>query len=134
MPTDLSLRRRLVETTANPDSRMDYAVTLAGCLTFAGIADCVSVELCYVPDKLVLAPRSFAAYLDGISDMDWKNLEQLATAVMSDITNEVVGRWVQVKLALRENGLDRLSRHCVLLEDRQPGWENASLLASLKKD
>ncbi len=131
---DLSLRRQPVETTANPDNRMDYAVTLAGHLTFAGVADCVSVELCYVPDKLVLAPRSFATYLECMSGMDWTSLEQLATAVMSDITNEVVGRWVQVKLTLREKGLDTLSRHCVLLEDRQPGWENASLLASLKKD
>ena len=130
---DLRPRRQPLETFANPDSRLDYATTLAGQLTFAGITDCVSVELSYVPDKLILIPESFADYLNFIGAMDWESLEQLATTVMSDVNNEVVGRWVRIRLSRNDDGLTGLARHCVLLEDRQPNWENAALLDGLEK-
>ncbi len=128
-----NLRRDLLETTENPDSRIDYAVTLSGRVGFAQIAGYATTELRYVPHNLILEPSSFTAYLKNMSAMDWKNLESLATTIMSDINNEVVGRWVQVKLTLPDADPDQPASHAVLLEDRQPGWDNPSLLATLRQ-
>ena len=45
--------------------------------------------------------------------------------VLDDLNSELVPRWIQVLVLTHEEGE-------VLVEDRQPDWDNASLLAGLK--
>ena len=69
-----------------------------------------------------------AAALGGL---DWKTLEAVAVAVLDDVNNEVVPRWVQVAVSYENADAGERERHAVLIEDRQPGWDNPSLLARL---
>ncbi|MCP5369029.1 MAG: hypothetical protein H6907_12795 [Hyphomicrobiales bacterium] len=119
---DPAARRAALVTRPNPDRRHDYLVTLRGSLgTGAGL------RLRYVPDKLVIEAPSLNAYLLRLADMDWKGLEHLAVCVLEDVNNETVARWIQVEVTMG----DGLAGHSVLLEDRQPKWDNPALLARL---
>jgi 7-cyano-7-deazaguanine reductase len=60
------------------------------------------------------------------------SLEALATAVLDDINNEVVARWVQVVISAPAPDEPGVDGHSVMLEDRQPKWENDSLLSRLR--
>jgi hypothetical protein len=83
-----------------------------------------------VPDRLILTPQSFARYIDTLQSLPWTHLEELAAAILSDLNNELVARWVQVALFRTDGALE--TNHHILLEDRQPNWNNAQLLSRLK--
>ncbi|MBO43625.1 MAG: hypothetical protein CMM28_07865, partial [Rhodospirillaceae bacterium] len=73
---------------------------------------------------------SFEHYLSTLDQTNWQNLETLALEILDDINNEVVPRWAQIVL---NSANDKSSNgHRVLVEDRQPNWENVSLLRHLK--
>ena len=109
-------RRGLLNPGANPDQAIDYLVRLAGRLTAE-----TTLTVCYVPDKLIVARAAFEHYLAALGDHDWPGPEALAVATLGDFNNELVPRWVCVIV-------DR-DRHQVVVEDRQPGWQNPALLA-----
>ena len=103
---------------ANPNQAIDCLVRLDGVLPAA-----TTLMVCYVPDKLIVDQTAFDAYLAALGDQDWPSSEALAVATLGDLNNELVPRWVSVIV-----GRDR---HKVVVEDRQPGWNNAALLARL---
>lgn len=115
------MRRERLTTAPSPDSRHDFLVELRG--ETAGTR--LTVRL--VPDRLVLIPASFAAYL-----ADWPQipdgLEALAVALLDDLNNELVPRWVEVT-AERDAPLP----HRVVIEDRQPNWDNPQLTGRLRR-
>lgn len=120
------IRRELLAVAANPAPRLDYLVALVGDL--AGELGEVRLTVRYVPDRLILAPPAFVAYLAALGGAEWPSLEALAAAVLDDLNNELVARWVQVAAeAEAAAGL----RHVVVLEDRQPRWDNRVLLERL---
>lgn len=121
----LQSRRALLLTDANPGQALDYLNMLSG---NAGSA--VRITMRYVPDKLTLRPAAFSAYLDCLEALAAQPLEQLAIAALEDINNEVVPRWVQI---LAERDGDLTANHRVLVEDRQPKWDNAALLGRLER-
>ena len=93
-------------------------------------ANSAHLRLYYVPDKYVLNPISFEHYLMALDQTDWQNLETLALAILDDINNEVVPRWVQI---LIQSTNDKSGNgHRVLVQDRQPNWDNAPLLDRLR--
>ncbi|MCH8835488.1 MAG: hypothetical protein IH925_06035, partial [Proteobacteria bacterium] len=53
--------------------------------------------------------------------------------ILDDINNEVVARWVQVALSVPNGALPGVGNHGVMLEDRQPKWDNAALLSRLRR-
>ncbi|MEE8393877.1 MAG: hypothetical protein V3R66_05985, partial [Rhodospirillales bacterium] len=59
----------------------------------------------------------------------WETMEKVAVMVLNDINNEVVARWTQVSVAASK---DKAS-HNVMVEDRQPHWDNPDLLSRLKR-
>ncbi|NQV56993.1 MAG: hypothetical protein HQ503_14125 [Rhodospirillales bacterium] len=125
---DIFARRGHIKTAPNPDQKLDYVVTLSGELgsDVQNIAGC-RIEIRYVPDKHILTPVTFTHYLDTLNAFDWTHLEEAATTILDDLSNELVARWIQVK-ASRRSGSEH---HQVLLEDKQPLWNNPQLLAGL---
>lgn len=111
-------RRDLLKVRANPDSRHDYVVVFR-----ATTPDGARLGLRLVPDRDILDPGSLAAY---VAELPALGSEALALAVLDDLANELVPRWVEVRVE-RDSPLP----HRVVVEDRQPGWtlpELASLL------
>lgn len=120
------LRREQLAAELAPKSKMDYLVTLKS----ETDSSKTQIQLCYVPDKYVLNRISFEHYLSTLNQTNWQNLETLALEILDDINNEVVPRWAQIVL---NSANDKSSNgHRVLVEDRQPNWENVSLLRHLK--
>ena len=127
---EVKARRELLTTSDNPDSRLDYVVTLSGRL---GGSEAARVAIRYVPDRAILEEGCFVAYLDALAGTDWPTLEAAATAILDDLNNELVARWVQVTVSADADGGEHGIEHSVYLEDRQPTWDNPALLARLKR-
>lgn len=130
---DLLERRGLLTSSPNPDKRLDYIITLVGHLPNTQGQSRRLITLRYVPDRDVLNAKSFGTYLEALSDMPWPTPEDLAVTVISDVNNEVVARWVQVALSVPELHHHAVDTHAVVLEDRQPGWDNHNLLNRLER-
>ena len=128
---DMNARRALLATAASPGgSRLDYMVSLGGELAGAADGAPLAVTLRYVPDRLTLDPASFARYLAAVGDAGLGSVEAVGVAVLEDVNNEVVPRWIQVAVAAGGNaGAGPVG---VLLEDRQPKWDNPALLSRLR--
>lgn len=120
-------RRDLLASTPNPGERHDYMIMLKGSFAVGWIDQRVSAALRYVADRRVLSLDSFNAYLDSVAGGDWPTLEAVATAMLADVNNELIPRWAQIKLVAGPG--DRGECHSVIIEDRQPGWDNPTLLA-----
>ena len=116
--TLISLRRARLKTEPNPARKLDYLVGLAH-----GLDDGTRVEVRYVPDKRVLTEGVFADYVTAISRDGAAAIEAQAATLLDDLNNELVPRWIAVSVAR--------GGHRVLCEDRQPNWDNPSLLARL---
>ncbi|AWK89274.1 hypothetical protein DEW08_22945 (plasmid) [Azospirillum thermophilum] len=114
------MRRERLTTAPTPDSRHDFLVELRG-EPMPG----TRLRIRYVPDRLVLDPAGLAAYLPALATVPG-GLEALAVAVLDDLNNELVPRWVEVS-AERDTPLP----HRVSIEDRQPTWDNPVLLGRL---
>ena len=124
---DVWQRRDLLHPAENPERSVDFVITLTGRLTAPGAGGAVKVVLRYVPDAQTVPPGAFAAYLSALEDEAWDSHERLATTILQDVSNAIVPRWVQV---VSRTG-DGDARHQIMVEDRQPSWNNAELLLHL---
>ncbi|MEX2452264.1 MAG: hypothetical protein WD407_15510 [Rhodospirillales bacterium] len=131
-------RRELLSVLPNPEVKIDYVVTLRGRIGTAQESRRASIRLRYIPDKYILGEDAFRRYLDDLANGTWTSLEELAALILHDINNEVIGRWVQVTVgktavttttAAAAEGSERL--HTVVIEDRQPRWDNLQILSRL---
>ncbi|SMH47531.1 tunnelling fold family protein [Azospirillum agricola] len=116
------MRRERLTTRPSPDSRHDFLVELRG-EPMAG----TRLTVRFVPDALVLEPAGLVAYLGELTDVA-EGLEALAMAVLDDLNNELVPRWVEIT-AERDTPFP----HRVVIEDRQPNWDNPALVARLRR-
>lgn len=109
-----------IETSENPNPRADYLVRIEGGLA----GGTVRLVLHYVPHRLILRERAFHAYLSALEN-DWADAppepEHLALAVLADLNDELVPRWLQIVIATGD--------HRVLVEDKQPKWDKPALTA-----
>lgn len=122
--TALSARRASLATRANPASHTDYLVRLEGAVGAGG----VMLALAYVPDRTVLAPESFTAYLAALAEESWTGIEEIGAAALADIESELVPRYLRIALT----GPERANvAHGAVFEGRQPGWRNDAILARL---
>ncbi len=127
---DLLQRRGHLAVSPNPDPAKEYVATLEERMAAGGGVGKIDVALRYVPDRNILDPASFAAYLGVLGGIAWNSLEETAVTIIDDINNEVVPRWARVVLSIKEG--EAASGHSVLLEDRQPKWDNQALISRLK--
>jgi len=118
-------RREILETRPNPKMGLDYLVAIDTAASPSRV-----IRLRYVPDKLLLRPVAFETYLSAITASDDPPAEELALAIIEDINNEVVPRWVQVQIENGATGTQPGSgAYRVLIEDRQPNWDNPQIIA-----
>lgn len=116
-------RQQRITTVRNPLPRVDYLCRVLG----RSGPDGARVELRYVPDKRLLQEPAFLHYLAGLPTAT--SLESLAAMVLDDLNNELVPRFVQIRVLAPASGAD--AGHAVLIEDRRPRWDNPALLARL---
>ena len=117
--SDRLARRARLAVRPNPDPGHDYLVEFAAPLAGARLV------LRLVPDRLLATPEGLAAWLAALPAEPAP--EALALAVLDDLNDVLVPRWVSVSLT----GQGAL-RHRVVIEDRQPGWDNPALIARLR--
>ncbi|MDP6565855.1 MAG: hypothetical protein QF578_13595 [Alphaproteobacteria bacterium] len=124
---DSQLRRRrdALTTQRNPNPDRDRVSTLTAELTIPGSdgSGTVAIDLRYVADRDIFAPTVFSDYLEIVATQSWQDLETLADAILDDVNNQAVPRWLWLRLAT--------PRHAVIQQDRQPRWDNQELLATL---
>ena len=126
-------RRSLLATTPNPDPKLDYVTALKGTIPPGEEGGETTIALRYVPDKLILDPAAFGRYLEALKGPQWGSLEEVAVIILNDINNEVVARWVQVSASAPDGAHAGVAEHGVLVEDRQPRWDNPALLSRLRR-
>lgn len=129
---DIIERRGHLTSTTNPDKKLDYIVTLQGHLPNSH-GHLRHIVLRYIPDRDVLDARSFGTYLEALSQITWPTPEDLAVTVLTDINNEIVARWIQIHLSIPERLHHAVETHAVIIEDRQPTWNNTDLLNRLER-
>ncbi len=128
--TDIRDRRRAtIALSNNPLPELDYVVTLTGRVWNIATGNEAVLSIRYIPDVLVIERSSLGDYLSVISENDWASLEDVTAAILDDFNNELVPRWIHVGVTGPEekNG----GRHSVIVEDRQPNWDNPTLLSRL---
>ncbi|OHC74865.1 MAG: hypothetical protein A3G18_10115 [Rhodospirillales bacterium RIFCSPLOWO2_12_FULL_58_28] len=123
-------RRGILKARTSPDFKLDCISTLEGKIGLS------SVSLRYVPDKHILDPKSFGAYLKAINDLPWESPEAMTLAILDDVNNEIVARWTRITVTTApETSVDKgIVAHSVMVEDRQPKWDNPALLSGLKRN
>jgi 7-cyano-7-deazaguanine reductase len=115
----------------NPDPGTDYVVRFEMETTPSFSLGPLKFVTRYVPDKLLLKPACLGDYLHALTQPDWPTLESAALAMRDDFGNEVVPRWIAIAVSPSEANLE-VARHSVLVEDRQPQWDNPNLLTRLQ--
>jgi len=128
---DMRTRREPLATITSPGNRVDFVVSLSGRVAHPLHPAPLAVAIRYVPDKWILSPAAFLGYLKNLETPELTSLEAVGVAVLDDINNEVVPRWVQVAVRCAADGSGGHETHGVLLEDRQPRWDNPALLSRL---
>ncbi|MGB0683072.1 MAG: hypothetical protein ACPGOV_10210 [Magnetovibrionaceae bacterium] len=133
MIEDALQRRERLETKPNPEIQKDYIVTFRDLKIGQR-----SVDLWYVPDKLILDIYSVKYWLKSFDTMlsslrpPQSNLEEIAVLIRDDLNNELVPRWLQI--ILTEAQADESGpAYQVILEDRQPRWDNRHLLGRIRR-
>ena len=126
---DVLQRRALLELDPNPDAKLDYLVSLDGTAALPGFSESARMSLSYVPDRHIVKPAAFHRYIEVLSEEPFSSLESFAVTFLNDVNNELVPRWIRVSLINSHNSASGTENHGVTLEDRQPKWENASLLS-----
>ncbi len=125
----LPMRRDDIKTLRNNRLDLDYVIIRREVMAGLSIAGAPPVKanllLHYVPDRYVLTlTDGLSLYLQDLRVEDWCSLEDLALAILDDLNNQLVPRWLRTDIDL--NG-----QHGVVLEDNKPNWNNEGLLSRL---
>lgn len=123
-------RRDLLATQDNPARRSDYLVRFDGTIDIIGFGK-VTIDLTYVPDRVVIARAAFSSYLKALEAGRWASMEAVGADVLADLESELVPRYLRVTLHAGRNGEDAVAAYSASFESRQPDWKNDPLLARL---
>lgn len=116
----------LLRSRTNPRNSLDFIVTHSGALGPSGL----HVSLRYVPDKLLVDDQSLAAFFASLARPEPIAPETVALAILDELNNEIVPRWVQIAVTGGNDAGGQPSQ-TVSVEDRQPNWENLGILGRL---
>mgnify|MGYP005666012101 FL=1 len=130
--SDPLMRREVLKTNNNPGESIDYIVTVKGRLDrLKNTEGGREVIIRYVPDRFILIPDSFSTYIGNMANGPWDSLEAIAVAILEDINNELVPRWVRITVNSVDLQAEDIPLHSVSMEDHQPHWENKGLINSI---
>ena len=121
----LRQRRECLKTTVNPAADHDRISILSGELPGSGLigGGPIHVDLRYIADRDIIAAAALAHYFQVAAQEPCETLEAYADMVLNDLNNELVPRWIWLRL--------QGSGHQVIQQDRQPGWNDQGLLNTL---
>ncbi|MBT3703768.1 MAG: hypothetical protein HOE62_20135 [Alphaproteobacteria bacterium] len=124
-------RRNLISAHANTSMAVDFVTTFSGQISHSNGPEIatIKIDVRYVPDKLVMDMTPLPDYLMRLNDLAHYPLEKLAGVILEDLSNELVPRWLHVTAAIGDSANPIC--HSVSFEDRQPNWDNPTLLARL---
>jgi 7-cyano-7-deazaguanine reductase len=124
-PDSLRRRRACLTRTANPAPDHDRITILSGELPTSSQLDGgpIHVDLRFIADRDVIAPAALATYFQAAARESHATLEAYADLVLDDLNNELVPRWIWLRL--------QCGGHQVIQQDQQPGWDNTGLLATI---
>ena len=83
----------------------------------------IHVDLRYIADRDVITAPTLAAYFEAAARETCETLEAYADMVLNDLNNELVPRWIWLRL--------QSGGHKVIQQDQQPSWDNNGLLATI---
>lgn len=131
---DATTRRKLVHTKPNPHPQRDIVTEFHTQLTLPR-GKRIGIHVRYVPDKNLLVTDDYGQYLSMFETIEMVDVfsEELAGILVDDLNSEVVPRWVQVRLDVTYAGGINAMQKSVILEDRQPGWDNNNILLRIAK-
>ncbi len=119
--------KHMLASAPNPYRNRAYIVSISQAVTLNEQA--FQFGLRYVPDKLLLDHRGLTDYLQKKLLHGAMTMEALAHDVLEDITDQIIPKWIEVNLRLQENKLGQ--NILITIEERQPNWENETLLKRL---
>lgn len=117
------VRREGLTLEPNPDASHDYVTDIARTCGVDSLGE-VKLRVRYVPDRHILAHGALDAYLPVLAATAPVSLEQLTLTFVEDLSDALIPRWIEV-ITAGKNG------HTVIVDDRQPGWNNERLLDRL---
>ncbi len=122
---NLRQRRACLTTVANPSPERDRITILSGELPTTGRVGLgpIHVDLRYIADRDVIAAAALATYFEVAAQEPCETLEEYADMVLNDLNNELVPRWIWLRL--------QSGGHQVIQQDQQPAWDNHGLLATV---
>ena len=126
-----SARRMALAVRENPRTDRDYIVSVYKSMTApqkAGALAEITCHIRYVPDRLVCDTLQLEKYFKLLAWTGGNGIEEMANTIADDFCNEVIPRWVSVNLTLPYGEFQSGVQTSVHVEDRQPNWDNPSLL------
>lgn len=135
MHSDLNTRRKNIKSIPNSDRNLDYITTLKSHISISSKSDehlaQATLIAHYVPDRFILTPKSFKDFIEIIEAIQWESVEEMTVAILTDLNNELVPRWIRIETMTAASNDTNATHHSVLIEDQQPDWNNHRLLKNL---
>ncbi len=135
-------RRKLLISLANPDTSLDYLVSISGTIEkynptkgiarSSGTTDYskfIEVKVHYVPDRLILDDSSITEYFSYYQDKMPNQIEELGINLLGDFNNELVPRWIKLFIIIQDSKGENIKE--LSFFDSQPNWGNYNLLSSI---
>lgn len=116
---ELADRQALLPTVPNPNPKIDILTRGSARVGAIGLP----ITVIYVPDKRLIASGGLAGFAKSFQP-EGETLEARAVSLLREISDELVPRWIQLRLGEGD--------HRVLMEDRQPKWTNDPLLSRIE--
>lgn len=117
--SDAATCRHLLVTVPAPAPGLTTVASLT-----ASLDPSTAIALSYVPDQLILTRSGFDDYIAARAQQADRTPEALAALVAADVANELVPKWLRITVNRSAGGV---VNHSVTVEDRQPGWDHASV-------
>ena len=105
----------------NPLPHLDYLIELNCNHQYADKI----ILIRYVPDKDVVTQKTFDDYCRFLNSQD-QTPEILTREILNDFNDQILPRFIQINVGTKKG-------EQIILEDRQPGWENLNFLRRLRK-
>ncbi len=123
----MTAARDILSSSPNPHRHKNYVVAITQEITINQQAYLFGLR--YIPDKILLNHQGLAGYLEQILTNAPAEPEILAHNILEDVSNEIIPKWIEINLLQEENKSGQ--NILIIIEDRQPHWENDRLLNRL---